>query len=161
MADLPEADAQDVAETFDEDNTNVDGRRGGGREDVEQFEDLPDVLDVTHAAGDDDDDDAEIGEEMDDDEIVSAARDKEDADFEDDDLAGRDEESLRAETVRQSSNVGTDPDLADDIDRQDPDEVELTYAGDLMDVAGASSGAADMESDELSDEDLRELHYKD
>ena len=161
MADLPEADAQDVAETFDEDNTNVDGRRGGGREDVEQFEDLPDVLDVTHVAGDDDDDDAEIGEEMDDDEIVSAARDKEDADFEDDDLAGRDEESLRAENVRQSSNVATDPDLADDIYRQDPDEVELTYAGDLMDVAGASSGAADMESDALSDEDLRELHYKD
>ena len=42
--------------------------------------------------------------------------------------------------MRQASNVGTDPDFADEIDKQGSDEVELTYAGDLMDVAGASSG---------------------
>lgn len=162
MAEGPDIDGQDVAETFDEDNTNIDSRRRGGAQDAEQFEDLPDVLDVTRKVGDADDDEAEIGEDMDDDEIVAASQDGGEDDEEDDDLATRFGDAGKAEDPSDENDLGPDdPDLTDDIDKHDPDEVELTYAGDLMDVAGAESSAADMESDSLSDEDLRELDYKD
>jgi len=42
----------------------------------------------------------------------------------------------------------------------DPDEVELEYDGDLANMENATSSAADMESDTLSDDDLRDLDYK-
>ena len=166
MVDMPETDGQDVAEAFDEDNTNIEGRRQGRAEDAEQFEDIPDVYDVTSKVGDrdDDDDEAEIGEDMDDDEIVSEARDHndDDDDPEDDDLKAREGEGPSAEDPADENDLGPDdPDLVDDIDKTDPNEVELSYQGDLTDVAGASSSAADMESDKLSDQDLRDLHYKD
>ena len=152
MTDTADYDAQDGAEVFDEDNTNIESRRRG-REDAEQFEDIPDVYDVTTKAGDRDDDEAAIGEDMDDEDIVADARDREDADLEDDDTQRRDGEADRADDDRR--------DVRDGIARKDPHEVELTYAGDLMDVAGASSSAADMESDALDDDDLRDLDYKD
>ena len=163
MVDTPDHDDQDVAEVFDEDNTNIEGRRQGA-EDAEQFEDIPDVYDVTSRVGDRDDDEAEIGEDMDDEDIVAGARDRndDDDDLEDDDLKARHGEELKAEDPSDENDLGPDdPDLLDGIDKEDPDEVELSYQGDLMDVAGASSSAADMESEELSDDDLRELHYKD
>ena len=152
MAEAPDYDDQDGAEVLDEDNTNIEGRRQG-REDAEQFEDLPDVYDVTTRVGDADDDEARIGEDMDDEDIVSDARDHEDADLQDDDLRRRDGEGYKAEE--------DNADRRDGVTRTDPHEVELTYAGDLMDMAGASSSAADMESDELDDDDLRDLDYKD
>ena len=152
MTDTSGYDAQDVAEVFDEDNTNEESQRYSGREDAEQFEDLVDVYDVTTRAGDRDDDEAAIGEEMDDDEIVADAEDRSDADLEDDDLFGRDAETYKGEDDRL--------DVRDGLEKQDPHEVELTYAGDLTDVAGASSSAAELESDELDDDDLRDLDYK-
>ena len=164
MVDMPESDDQDVAEVFDEDNTNIEGRRQGRADDAEQFEDIPDVYDVTSKVGDEDDDEAEIGEDMGDDEIVAKARDRneDDDDDEDDDLKARHGEGSSAEDPVDENDLGPDdPDLVDGIDEEDPDEVELSYQGDLTDVAGASSSAADMESDELSDADLRDLHYKD
>ena len=51
-----DGDAQDVAEVFDEDNTNIESMRQGRQEDAEQFEDLVDVYDSTRADGDDADD---------------------------------------------------------------------------------------------------------
>ena len=162
MVDVPEYDDQDVAEVFDEDNTNLDSVEYSGQEDAEQFEDLPDVYDVTSKVGDRSDEEGEIGEDMDDDEIVSEASDEDDDDLEDDDLKSRHGEGYAAEDPADENDLGPDdPDLVDDIDKTDPDEVELSYAGDLDDAAGARSSAADMESDSLSDDDLRELHYKD
>ena len=162
MADTPDIDGQDVAEVFDEDNTNIDARRRGGGQDVEQFEDLPDVYDVTSKAGDDDDDEAAIGEDMDDDEIVDQASLDNDDDLEDDDLKDRFPEKESVEDPEESADLGLDdPDLVDGMEEADPNEVSLSYAGDLTNVAGATSSAADMESDSLSDEDLRELDYKD
>lgn len=153
MTDTADYDDQDGAEAFDEDNTNIESRRQGRADDAEQFEDIPDVYDVTTKAGDRDDDEAAIGEDMDDEEIVADARDHEDADPEDDDMQRRDGEADRLDDDRR--------DVSDGITRKDPHEVELTYAGDLTDVAGASSSAADMESDTLDDDDLRDLDYKD
>ena len=164
MVDTPDYDDQDVAEVFDEDNTNIEGRRQGRADDAEQFEDIPDVYDVTSKVGDQDDEEAEIGEDMDDDEIVASAtdRDDDDDDLEDDDLVGRHGEGTSAEDPDDENDLGEDdPDLVDGLGAKDPDEVELSYAGDLTNVAGATSSAADMESDELSDDDLRELDYKD
>ena len=163
MVDTPDFDDQDVAEVFDEDNTNIESRRQG-HEDAEQFEDIPDVYDVTTRVGDNDDDEAEIGDDLDDDEIVQEASDQDDddEDLQDDDLAGRHGEGLSAENPDDENDLGPDdPDLVDGIGEGEPDEVELTYAGDLNNVQGATSGAADMESDELSDDDIRELDYKD
>ena len=166
MADPAEADydAQDGAEVFDEDNTNIESERHGDKGDAEQFEDLVDVFDVTTAVGDEDDDEAVIGEDLDDDEIVAAASDEDDDDddLEDDDLASRDAVKFHSEeTLDDVTDVGDeDPDDVDEIDKEEPDEVELEYAGDLNDVEGATSSAADLESDSLSDEDLRELDYK-
>ena len=164
MVDTPDYDDQDVAEVFDEDNTNIESERQGNREDAEQFEDIPDVYDVTTRVGDSRDEDGEIGEDMDDEEIVQDARDNDDDDddLEDDDLAGRHPEGLSAEDPADENDLGpNDPDLDDKIDKEEPNEVELTYVGDLNDVENAGSSAADMESDELSDDDLRDLDYKD
>ncbi len=162
MADVPEYDGQDVAEVFDEDNTNIQSRRLGGAEDAEQFEDIPDVYDVTAKVGDRDDDEAEIAEDMDDDEIVSAASDDDDDDIQDDDLRTRHGERFSTEDLADENDLGPDdPDLTDSVGKLAPDEVKLSYAGDLMNAAGASSSAADMESEALSDDDLVDLNYKD
>ena len=164
MVDAPEYDDQDGAEVLDEDNTNIESRRQGRADDAEQFEDIPDVYDITTKVGDadDDDDEGEIGEDMDDDEIVAASADGDEDDEEDDDLKGRFPERGGAEDPGDENDLGPDdPDLKDEIDKKDPHEVELTYAGDLTNVAGAGSSAADMESDGLDDHDLRDLDYKD
>ena len=160
MAETPEIDAQDVAEVFDEDNTNLDRR--DGREDAEQFEDLPSVFDSTRAVGDEDDDDAEIGEDMDDDDIVESATDRDEDELEDDVMDDRDGGQPRElDDLDEVTDIdAVDDDDVDAVDARDPDEVELAYAGGLNNVAGGASSAADMESDELSDQDLRDLDYK-
>ena len=162
MADLDAAfDEQDQSEIFDEDNTNPADRGPG--EEAEQLEDLLDVYDVTTAVGDADDDDALIGDEMDDDEIIAAADEDDADDLEDDDLVSRDEAMFdREEDLTNVSDVGDeDFDDVDEIAALEPDEVELEYVGDLNDLEGAASAAQSLESDNLSDQDLRELDYKD
>jgi hypothetical protein len=165
-ADLDAAyDEQDQSEVFDEDNTELEEQRYGGRENGETLEELPDVFDVTQAVGDEDDDEAEIGEEMDDEEIVASARDRDDDDddLEDDDLVRSEEIELDPEEdlTGLAEADYDDPDEVDDIAARQPDEVELDYVGDLNDLAGARSAAQSLESDTLSDSDLRELDYKD
>ena len=158
------ADEQDQAEVFDEDNTNP-SERGPGEE-AEQFEDLVDVFDVTARAGDADEDEPEIGEDLDDDEIVASARDNDDDDddLEDDDLVRSEEIAFSEEEDLTSVS---DPDEADagmrDATRagRPGDEVELEYVGDLSDLEGAASAAQSLEADTLSDRDLRDLDYKD
>jgi hypothetical protein len=159
-ADLDDGyDEQDQSEVFDEDN--IDGADRGPGEDPEQLEDLPDVYDVTSAVGDEDDDDGEIGDEMDDDEIVALARDGDgDGDLEDDDLRRR--EAVEVDEEEDLEDLAdVDAVNLDEVDDEDPDEVELEYAGDLADRDGAGSAAQGAESDRLSDRDLRELDYKD
>ncbi len=164
MVDASDMDEQDVAEVFDEDNTNIESMRQGGAEDAEQFEDLVDVYDVTTRVGDRDDDESVIGEDLDDDEIVAAAGDEDDddEDLEDDDLALRDPDAYDAEEDLDDVADAGDEDLddADGVAALQGDEVSLEYAGDLNDLEGASSSLADLESDSLSDNDLRELDYK-
>ena len=161
MAATHDYDEQDVAEVFDEDNTNEDGARTSGHEDAEQFEDLVDVFDVTSKAGDADADEPKIAEDLDDDDLVASAKEDDDADLEDDNLRKRDGDGFKAEDPGKENDLGDDdPDLSDGIDDENPNEVELTYAGDLNNMKGAASSAADMESDELSDDDLEALDYK-
>ena len=166
MSDLDAGyDPQDQSEVYDEDNTNIDEMRDGGP-DAEQFEDLVDVFDVTRAVGDEDDDAALIGEELDDEEIVALERDsdQDDADLEDDDVLLRDAVELdEEEDLEGLADVGEeDLDEVDGISELADDEVELEYAGDLNDLAGAESAAQDLESTrELSNEDLQDLDYRD
>jgi hypothetical protein len=138
--DSDDGDAQDVAEVYDEDNTNIEALRQGGREDAEQFEDLPDVYDATRAQGDDRDEDEE---------------------FEEDDLEDDSEDWDRDPRDRDDrADDGEDEDEVDGLEARDPDEVDLEFIGDVADVPGAKSSAADLESASLDDDDLRALHYK-
>jgi hypothetical protein len=162
-------DGQDGAEVFDEDNQNLEN---GG--DMRTLEELPDVLDVTHAAGDDDDDEALIGEELDDDEIIDLEADAAEADDEDDDLSGRMAEG--SEIDNELDDVRFDGetryDVSDDNDyirndaaseramRRANNDVDLEFTGDLNEVSVSDEeGAAAMESDTVSDEDLDRLGY--
>jgi hypothetical protein len=156
-------DEQDQSEVFDEDNNELEEQRYSGRENEQTLEDLPDVLDVTQADGDADDDEPAIAEEMDDEDIVASARDSDDddQDLEDDDLVRGEEIEFDREEDLTDIQDGEDPDETDGVAELDPDEVELEYVGDLNDVAAASSAAQSLESDNLSDADLRELDYKD
>jgi hypothetical protein len=140
----PILDDQDVAEVFDEDATAGDDRLLRERP---TFEELPELFDATRAVGDSDDDDALIGEDMDDDEIIASEADGDNDDLEDDDLLRRSPEHYRAAAL-------------DDDDEEADDEVELAFVGDLENVDAAGFSARDLESDELSDQDLEELDYK-
>jgi hypothetical protein len=160
-------DGQDGAEVYDEDNQNLEN---GG--DMRTLEELPDVLDVTRAAGDDDDDEALIGEDLDDDEIIRLETDAAEADLEDDDLVGRFDDDVMADgddrAVRfaeeTSFDVRDDNDyLADDRDSERAmsranNDVDLEFSGDLDD-APDDEGASSMESETLSDEDIDRLGY--
>lgn len=160
-------DGQDGAEVYDEDNQNLEN---GG--DMRTLEELPDVFDVTRAAGDDDDEEALIGEELDDDEIIDLEADAAEADYEDDDLVGRFDDDVEVDgedrTARfaeeRTFDLRDDNDyLADDRDAERAmnranNEADLEFAGDLDD-APDDEGAWTMESNELSDEDLQRLGY--
>jgi hypothetical protein len=157
-------DEQDLAEVFDEDNTNTESQRLGGAEDGEQPEDLVDLFDVTKAVGDSDDDDALIAEDLDDDEIVDLAREDDD---DDDDEDETDEDTLRGPEPDDEDDADLiagldedDDDVVDGVDAPPPSDVDLTFVGDLNDVAGAHSAAQRYESNRLSDEDLAALDYK-
>lgn len=145
-AETPDIDAQDVAEVFDEDNLDSDSMRLARDDEELNFDDMPDVLDVTSAKGDEDDDEGIIGDDLDDDEIVELST--QEADESEDE---EDEDAYRA-----SENL----DIDDDEDLEATDEVGLSYGGDMDTVPGAHSAAQRYESRTLSDEDLSELGYK-
>jgi len=146
-AEIPDIDAQDVAEVFDEDNLDSDSMRLARDDEELNFDDMPDVLDVTSAKGDEDDDEGVIGDDLDDDEIVELSTQEADE--------GEDEDEDDA--YRASENL----DIDDDEDAEATDEVGLSYGGDMDTVPGAHSAAQRYESRTLSDEDLTELGYKD
>jgi hypothetical protein len=151
-------DSQDLAEVFDEDNTNTESQRLGGAEDGEQAEDLVDLFDVTKAVGDADEDEALIGEDLDDDEIIDLAGEDDD---DEDDEGAIDEDTLRGpDPDDDDDDDEIDEDLIDGVDLAPREDVELTFIGDMTDVAGAHSAAQRYESKTLSDEDLAALDYK-
>lgn len=167
-------DPQDQAEVFDEDNT-------GGLDDAGEMltlEEMPDVLDVTSAAGDADDEVARIGEEMDDDEIIALEADAADADIEDDDLRGRMPEEFDDDVVREGeieelrfaeeTSFAVDDD--DEVIRIDGhtdramseanDDADIEFTADVDALTDLDEDDASvMESDTVSDEDLTRLGY--
>jgi len=162
-----DVDAQDLAEVFDEDNTNTESQRLGGAEDGEQVEDLVDLFDVTKAVGDADDEDALIGDDLDDDEIVALAREDADNEDDEDDEDESDEDTLRGPDPDDEDDADLiaglspdDDDLVDGVDTPPRNDVSLTFVGDMNDVAGAHSAAQRYESKTLSDEDLEALDYQ-
>ena len=140
-------DAQDVAEVFDEDNLDSDMRRLARDDEELNFDDMPEVFDVTRAEGDEDDDDAVIGDDLTDDEIVELST--QDAD------EGEDEDEDDDDDYRAAENLDIDDD-----DVEDSDEVGLSYGGTMDTTPGAHSAAQRYEARTLSDEDLEELGYK-
>lgn len=139
-----EPDEQDQAEAFDEDTLDGDDRAYNALE-PRTFEELPDLLDVTRAAGDADADDP-------------------DPDF-DPDQADLDEElSLEGVEPEADALYGADAPRLTEIDQESnglraDDEVELVYSGLMEEVQGAQSSAAHWESRRLADDDLADLGY--
>lgn len=116
-------DAQDTAEVLDETNLTDDG------EDIANFDEIDDVLDVTQAEGDSDEED------------VDDLLDDEDLDDIVDDLeGGRDDEGLDIEREPLDAIAGDDGDLEDAVSNED-------------------DSAADFESTTLADDDIEALGY--
>ncbi len=164
MADRPEEfDAQDVAETFDEDNLDADPRRRRLGDEEMNADTLPSVYDVTSRDGDGNDDDALIAEDLDDDEIVALSRDAADVDD------YEDEGEERTDAVRGPVGLdGVDVRAGGgrDFERNrggtaggGGEEVGLTYVGDVSGRAGAHSAAQRYESRSLDDDDIDALGY--
>jgi hypothetical protein len=174
-------DPQDQSEVFDEDNYSLDGA-GDDSADMRTLEELPDVYDVTTAAGDRDDDEALIGEELDDDEIIDLEADADATDIEDDELRLRmpeafDDDALEEEDIEEVAYAGernierrrdtglnlTGDELDDENDAEKKgEEVRLDYAGDMENLKPPHGQARRMEAThELDDDDLRDLGYRD
>ncbi|WP_165187675.1 primosomal protein [Caulobacter soli] len=116
-------DDQDGAEALDETNLTDDG------EDIANFDELDDVLDVTQADGDADEDDEDLD------------FDDEDVDDIDDELEGeRDDEGLDIEREPLSAIAGDDEDAVESVSDDD-------------------DSAADFESAELAEDDIEALGY--
>lgn len=116
-------DAQDAAEVLDETNLTDDG------EDIANFDEIDDVLDVTQAEGDSDE------EEVDD-----LLEDEDLDDIVDDLEGGRDDEGLDIEREPLDAIAGDDEDLEDAVSDED-------------------DSAADFESTTLADDDIEALGY--
>lgn len=159
-SDTYEADAQDQAEVYDEDNYS-DGSGDDGGE-MRTFEELPDVYDATTAVGDDDDDAALIGEELDDDEIIDLERDGDETDLEDDDLVARDQEVFDPEDEEPDEFDALD-DLGEaTANLARADEADIEFTGDIDGATDPDDEhVEDYETDRVSDEDLRMLGYPD
>jgi hypothetical protein len=118
-------DDQDGAEALDETNLTEDG------EDIANFDELDDVLDVTQADGDADEDEDDTDDLLDD----------ENLDDIDDELEGeRDDEGLDIEREPLSAIAGDDEDIEGAVSDED-------------------DSAADFESTELADDDIESLGY--
>ena len=175
-SDVDGRDDQDGAEAFDEDTIGLDGVGEDDGGEMKTFEELPDVLDVTAAAGDADDDEALIAEDLDDDQIIELSAEQSQAEGEDDDL------ETRFDDAATPDDLGRDPprlaeesrfDLHDDdgddapaaseiaMSRADDDNPELAFTDDTdEDQLGGKGRASRLESRTLSDDDLKDLGYQ-
>jgi hypothetical protein len=159
--DSDDFDPQDQAEVFDE--SNVSGGEGDVSlgfdspvtpgEDMRTFEELPDVEDLTQAAGDRDEDEALA---LDADEFDPDAID--DGDFEDDD-----ELHYRASTEEHEEDIdGQGPEDGFNEDRLDAQSGIDGLSEEVADADTVSGGEDDFtnfQSRALDDEDLKRLGY--
>ena len=142
-----EADPQDGAEALDE--TNYDLSEGVGE--MRTFEELPDVLDVTQAAGDRDDDEALA---LDADEFDEDAFD--DADTEEDNEL----DFHAASEEREDDLDGQGPEDGYNEDRVSAGSVDgLDQVGDAETVEGGEDDVTDFQATNLSDADLQTMGY--
>lgn len=139
--DIDGYDEQDQSEVFDEDNLD-EADAGAPSNEFKVFEELPDVLDVTHADGDEDE------------ELFS--EDEDDPEDEEDEVIrtdGYDDNDL---------DEPTDLDALQGVDDQESDEAPLVYVGDVDNLRGAQSSAAHFETrGQLADDDVEALGYAD
>lgn len=151
MPDQPDAfgdaDSQDGAEAFDEDNLDLAAETGERR----TFEELPDLLDLTQAEGDRDDDEALA---LDSDEFDEDA-------FSDDDTEEDHELDLHAATEEREDDLdGQGPEDGYDEDRLAARDVEgLDQVGDAATVEGGEDDVTDFQATNLSDADLQSMGY--
>ena len=147
-----DADPQDSAEAFDEDNLNLAEERS----EMRTFEELPDVLDVTQADGDRDDDEALAldADEFDEDAIG-------DADTEEDN-----ELDLHAATEEREDDLdGLGPEDGATVGGFDEDRIAassiegLDQVADAETVEGGEDDVTDFQKAEVSDADLVALGY--
>jgi len=142
-----DAEPQDGAEALDEDNLDLAEERN----EMRTFEELPDVLDLTQAAGDRDDDEALA---LDADQFTEEAID--DADTEEDN-----ELDYRAATEEHEDDLdGQGPEDGFDEDRVSAGGVEgLDQVGDADTVEGGEDDVSDFQATEVSDADLTSMGY--
>ena len=147
-----DADPQDSAEAFDEDNLNLAEERN----EMRTFEELPDLLDVTQAEGDRDEDEALA---LDADEFDENAIDDNDTE-EDREL------DYRAATAEREDDLdGQGPDEGPNGDGFNEDRVAkggiegLDQVGDAENVEGGEDDVADFQATDLSDADLQAMGY--
>jgi hypothetical protein len=142
-----DADPQDGAEAFDEDNLDLAEERN----EMRTFEELPDLLDVTQADGDRDDDEA-----------LALDADEFDEDAMDDNDSEEDHElDFRATTEEREDDLdGQGPDGAFDEDRPPRRSVEgLDQVADAGSVEGGEDDVSDFQASDLSDADLQSMGY--
>ena len=154
-----DGDAQDQAEALDESMTvggEGDSPLGGDSplavgEDMRTFEELPDVLDVTQAAGDRDDDEALA---LDADEFDEEA-------IEDSDTEEDNELNYRAATEEREDDLdGQGPEDGYDEDRLSARDIEgLDQVADADSVEGGEDDVTDFQATDLSDADLQGMGY--
>lgn len=142
-----EADAQDNAETFDEDNLDQVEERS----EMRTFEELPDLLDVTQAEGDRDDDEGVA---------LEADEFSEDA-FGDADVQEGHELDFRAATQEHQDDLdGQGPEDAFPEDRVARRDIQgLNQVADADMVEGGEDDVTDFQASDLSDADLQSMGY--
>lgn len=156
-SDLPDYDAQDQAEVFDEDIMGDEGL--GPSAEMRVFEELPDVYDVTTRIGDADvagGAAAQDADEIDDDELDET--DLDDDDGEDDDALDDDLED-EPEDNEVFDDDDEDLDEVDGVDDLADDEVEIVSLSDVEDADSVETTADYEAGGELLEEDVEELGY--
>jgi hypothetical protein len=144
-----DADPQDSAEAFDEDNLDLNEERN----EMRTFEELPDLLDVTQAVGDRDDDEA-----------VALDADEFDEDaIDDNDLEEDSELDYHASTEEHEDDLdGLGPEDGYDEDRlarRDNIEGLDEEVGDADSVEGGEDDITDFQAKTVSDSDLEGMGY--
>ena len=144
-----DADPQDSAEAFDEDNLDINEERN----EMRTFEELPDLLDVTQAVGDRDDDEALA---------LDADEFDEDA-IDDDDLEEDNELDYHACTEEHEDDLdGLGPEDGYDEDRlagRNNIEGLDEEVGDADTVEGGEDDITDFQAKTVADSDLESMGY--
>jgi hypothetical protein len=142
-----DADPQDSAEAFDEDNLDLAEERN----EMRTFEELPDLLDVTQAEGDRDDDEALA---------LDADEFEEDA-VSDEDTEEDHELDLHAATAEREDDLdGQGPEDGYNEDRVSAGGLEgLDQVADADTVEGGEDDVTDFQATDLSDADLQSMGY--